>query len=262
MSKKIVVGVWKDKLSYKDSLSMATNLLKKCDGLNVSGFIASVAPAPYAAAATNELLKGSPISVTYQDVHWAADTGSYMGSTPIRLLSEVSIKTCMVGHSERRRFFGETSDDRFRKITGLLNAGILPILCIGDNVEDWTERREILRSQLSEDLGTASDRPIDPNSIIIAYEPVWAISTWRSDMPLPTGEDVGRMLKLVREVAQEVSGRDCSDSSVLFGGSVGPTNAEEYFSTPGVDGALVGAASLNPDSMYQVFKAASNAWSI
>lgn len=261
MSEKIVVGVWKDKLTYNESRKLAEELVSKCAGLNMSNFTASIAAAPYAAITIREIFEKSLLTVTYQDVHWPCNTGTYMGSSPIRLLLEQGIQTCMVGHSERRRFFGESAKDRYLKLGALIDAGITPILCIGDDVTNWEERSEILRTQLSGDLGVDTDRPIDLSKIIIAYEPVWAISTWRSDQPLPTGEEVGKMLELVREIAHRVTNMDISSTSFLFGGSVSPANAEEYFSVQSVDGALVGGASLKAESMYEVYKAASEAWS-
>ena len=257
---KIVVGVWKDKLGLAESSAIARELGDLCSDLDVSGFVAAVAPAPYAAFQVNAILQDSPLDVVYQDVHWPAVTGSYMGSTPIRVLPEMGIRYSMVGHSERRRFFGEDDASIRRKLAGLVGNDLVPILCVGDDVEDWSERREILQTQIAGALRSPGLEPVDIRRIVIAYEPVWAISTWRSDRALPTGEEVAAMLNLVRDITREVTDSDVLGTRFLFGGSVGPANADEYFAVDGVDGALVGGASLKADSMAAVFRSASRAW--
>jgi triosephosphate isomerase len=259
--RKVIVGVWKDRLSLNESVRMAEELSRLCKDLTPSSVVSAVAPAPYAAHDVCELLKRSAIQVVYQDVHWPARDGSYIGSTPIRVVSELGVRFSLVGHSERRRFFGEKDADINCKLVGLIDAGIHPILCVGDDVEDWAERRKILVRQLTGALRSNTGGQINIRQLTIAYEPVWAISTWRSDRSLPSGEEVGAMLALVREVTQEVTGGTVEDTSFLFGGSVGPSNADEYFATPGVDGALVGGASLKAGSMAAVFRSGAAAWS-
>lgn len=258
---KFVVGVWKDRLSIRESVEMARQLSSLCQGLMASRFIPAVAPAPFAAVPVCDALKGSPIDVIYQDVHWSAGEGSYIGSTPIRVLPELGISVALVGHSERRRFFGETNDDIHKKLSGLIAAGVHPILCVGDDVDDLNERRRILTEQLHGALCPSRGDQINISQLTVAYEPVWAISTWRTARSLPSGEEVADMLALTRQVTAAVTSCDTSQTSFLFGGSVGPTNADEYFANPGVDGALVGGASLRADSMATVFEAASRAWS-
>ena len=261
LPKKIVVGVWKDRLFLQESASMANKLHDLCRDLQTSGVLAAVAPPPYAAHVVCEALRDSPVRVVYQDVHWPAQSGSYIGSTPISVLQELDVQATLVGHSERRRFFGETDIDINRKLAGLLDNRIHPILCVGDNVEDWAQRRSILAEQIEGALRPKEGIEIDVERITIAYEPVWAISTWRSESPLPTGREVARMLELVREVPEEIMAAPIWRTAFLFGGSVGPSNADEYFSTRGVDGALVGGASLDAASMTIVFQAAADAWS-
>ena len=265
---------------------MANKLHDLCRDLQTSGVLAAVAPPPYAAHVVCEALRDSPVRVVYQDVHWPAQSGSYIGSTPISVLQELDVQATLVGHSERRRFFGETDIDINRKLAGLLDNRIHPILCVGDNVEDWAPRGEavglrafqqqeyprraacVRRARRNEGVSSIEGalRPkegieIDVERITIAYEPVWAISTWRSESPLPTGREVARMLELVREVTEEIMAAPIGRTAFLFGGSVGPSNADEYFSTRGVDGALVGGASLDAASMTIVFQAAADAWS-
>jgi triosephosphate isomerase len=177
------------------------------------------------------------------------------------MLKELGIAMCMVGHSERRRFFGETDEDIYKKLVACIASDVLPILAIGDAEESLDARRRVLREQLVRGLGLdGNSEPVDLGRLAIAYEPVWAISTWRSNRALPSGKEVSDMLQLVRETLDEESSLRASDVAVLFGGSVSPDNAEDYFAQEGVDGALVGGASLTVGSLSAIFRIARRAW--
>jgi len=222
---------------------------------------AAASPSPIATVEVMNQLKGSTIQVIYQDVHWPAESGSYIGTTSIKMLQELGITKSIVGHSERRRFFCEDNDSIYRKLLACLESGIIPILCIGDSETDKQTRNKVLREQLKGVLGRELTPRVDISRIAIAYEPIWAISTWRDKRPLPTGQEVRDMLDNVRGLLEEVSDQDSSQCSLLFGGSVNPNNALEYFSEPSVDGALVGGASLDAESMASIFEAGLQAWS-
>jgi triosephosphate isomerase len=259
MKRKIVVGVWKDKLSIAESVRQAQELSKIFRG-KVLCFDACITPSPVALLSVKKAVQGESIKVIAQDVHWPDPKRSYIGSTSISMLQEIGINICMVGHSERRRFFGETNDDVYKKLKACIEAGIYPILAIGDAEDSLTARRNFLIGQLREGLGISTDEPIDISKIAVAYEPVWAISTWRSDKPLPIGKEVSDMLALVEQILREECKMDTSRAPLLFGGSVAPENAEDYFSQGNVDGALVGGASLRVNSMARVFQIAQESW--
>lgn len=176
------------------------------------------------------------------------------------MLKDIGIKMCMVGHSERRKVFGETNQDINRKLVALVEAGIYPILAFGDEEEDWTKRRAVLVTQLRGALGVGTDTPVDITKIALAYEPVWAISTWRTNAPLPTGKEVFDMLELVRDIVTTDCKLPIKGVPTLFGGSVAPNNADEYFAQPNCDGALVGGASLKVDSLLSIYNSAQKAW--
>jgi len=259
MKRKIIVGVWKDKLLPSEAERQAAELARIYKGQCLP-FDACVAPSPVALRAVNNITNNDPIITVAQDVHWLDPKRSFIGSTSIPMLKEIGINMCMVGHSERRGYFGETDEDIYKKLIGLIDAGVYPILAIGDTVTDVPTRKKILTEQLVGALKPASEKPVDISKIAIAYEPVWAISTWRSDSPLPVGSEVTEMINLVDTILKEDCQFDTSNTPLLYGGSVAPKNAEDYFSYKNVDGALVGGASLTVESLSRVFEIAKEVW--
>jgi triosephosphate isomerase len=261
MNRKIVVGVWKDKLTLSESVRQAGELSGMFNNEQL-GFDACIAPAPIALASVKNATLDSSIQAIAQDVHWPDTSRSYIGSTSIPMLKELDVRICMVGHSERRRFFGETDEDIHKKLVALISKGIFPILAIGDAEDSLEERRRVLKGQLVGGLGLGGEHPVDLCQLAIAYEPVWAISTWRSDRALPTGKEVVEMLGLVRDLLSQLCDVDPTHVPILFGGSVSPENGEDYFAQEDVDGALVGGASLTVESMSSVFRMAQAAWPV
>ena len=256
---RILVGVWKDKLTPSTAVALARSLRAKYAGERLPGLI-GVAPPPVATMAVQEALRGGPVEVVYQDVHWLDPKSSFIGSTSVGMLRELGIRFSIVGHSERRRFFGDTDQAVCRKLAACLEAGITPILCLGDEDTDLDARRRTLTAQARASLGAGTGAAIDCARIAIAYEPVWAISTWRTDQPLPTGAEVEGMLAMVRDIVAAVTGQSVDRTPFLFGGSVGPKNVDDYFACRGVQGALVGGASLTLDSYDALVRAAKTAW--
>lgn len=256
---RLLVGVWKDKLTPGKAVALAESLKAKYAGQRLPGLI-GVAPPPLATMAVQAALRGGPVEVVYQDVHWPEPKSSFIGSTSVAMLSELGVRYSIVGHSERRRFFGDTDAAVCRKLAACCEAGITPIVCLGDEDTDLDARRRTLTAQARGSLGVGTSAPIDVARIAIAYEPVWAISTWRTDQPLPTGRDVEAMLDMVRAIVADVTGQSIAATPFLFGGSVGPKNVDDYFACRGVQGALVGGASLTLESYDALVRAATRAW--
>jgi triosephosphate isomerase len=178
----------------------------------------------------------SGATVFAQSVHWAAD-GAYTGEISAAMLLELGVTGSLVGHSERRQYFGETDELVFMRAEGALAAGLRVIACVGET-EAERERGEteaVLRRQ----VGVLPRH----DGLVIAYEPVWAIGTGRT----ATAEIAQEAHELIKSVL---------DVRVLYGGSVKPENAEELLAQPAVDGALVGGASLDPDSFLAICQAA------
>ena len=260
LKRKIVVGVWKDKLLPSQSLEQATALSEIFKDKDLC-FDACVAPSPVSLIGVQNIVKQiGAIKAIAQDVHWPDSKRSFIGSTSIAMLKEIGIDMCMIGHSERRRIFNETNEDINKKLLACIDSDIYPILAIGDDVIDYDERKKILIDQLTGALCPNEESTVDVTKIAIAYEPVWAISTWRSAQALPNGKEVDEVMNLVADILVDTCKFNIDSTPLLYGGSVAPSNAEEYFSQKIVDGALVGGASLKVDSLATVFNIAQNIW--
>ncbi len=182
----------------------------------------------------------SGLTVFAQNVHWA-DEGAYTGEVSVGMLRELGVAGSLVGHSERRQYFGETDESVARRVTAALGGGLDVIACVGESLEERESGQTelVLRLQAEAIRDAAGAHP----RLVIAYEPVWAIGTGRTATP---------------EIAQEAHAfiRSVIDVPVLYGGSVKPENAAELLTQPAVDGALVGGASLDPDSFAAICRAA------
>jgi len=195
--------------------------------------------------------RGSRVEVYAQNMHQEPE-GAYTGEISAPMLSELDVRGVVLGHSERRAMFGETDRALALKVAAALEAGLAPILCVGETEaerdEGDTERK--LRHQIGEDLAGI---PVERLSeVVIAYEPIWAIGTGRVATPEQAQDAVAFVRALVGGRSQEAAER----VRILYGGSVKPENATELLGLPDVDGALVGGASLDPESFAEIVAAA------
>ena len=193
----------------------------------------------------------TPIGVLAQNVH-EAEAGAFTGEVSIPMLADLGVAGAIVGHSERRQLFGETDEALARKVPALLDAGLLPILCCGEteSERDADETEAVLERQVTADLAAVADS--DLSRLVIAYEPIWAIGTGRTATPDQAEEAIGFIRGLI-------AGRDEAAGQatrILYGGSVKPDNAAELFAREGIDGGLVGGASLDPDDFTAICAAA------
>jgi len=202
-----------------------------------------VCPPFLALGAVRETLEGSPIRLGAQDVHWEAK-GAFTGEVSTAMLKDVGCTAVILGHSERRHIMGETNEMVNRKVKACLAAGLLPIVCVGELLEERNMgvTREVVERQIAK--GFDGLTPEEVAKTVIAYEPVWAIGTGKT---------------ATREMAQEAHAliKSVLDVPVLYGGSVKPENAAEILAEPAVDGALVGGASLDVESFGAICLAAS-----
>jgi triosephosphate isomerase len=195
--------------------------------------------------------RGSGVQVYAQTMHEAAE-GAFTGEVSTAMLSELDVHGAILGHSERRQLFGETDRALQAKVPAALAAGLVPLLCVGETEEEReageTDRK--LRHQVQEGLEkVATDQLGD---VVIAYEPIWAIGTGKNATPEQAQEAIGFVRALVADRDPEQAGR----TRILYGGSVKPDNAAELLALPDVDGALVGGASLDPESFAAIIAAA------
>jgi triosephosphate isomerase (TIM) len=199
-----------------------------------------------------ERLAGSGVAVYAQNMH-QEDSGAFTGEVSAAMLLETGVDGAVLGHSERRSYYGETDRALQEKVPRALEAGLRPILCVGET-EDERERGETerkLRHQVQEGLEDVPDERLA--EVVIAYEPVWAIGTGR----VATPEQAQEAIAFVRALVADRSSDAAESVRVLYGGSVKPDNAAEILAQPDVDGALVGGASLDPDAFARIVAAAA-----
>jgi triosephosphate isomerase len=199
-----------------------------------------VCPPFVSLAAAVQVLAGTEIAVAAQNVHWAIE-GAFTGEVSPAMLRELGVYGAIVGHSERRQYFGETDETVARRVHAALDAGLFVIACVGESEEEREagQTELVLRLQVEAIADVTGD---DAANLVVAYEPVWAIGTGKTATP---------------ELAQEAHAyvKSLLDVPVLYGGSVKPENAGELLSQPSVDGALVGGASIDVDSFAAICRA-------
>jgi triosephosphate isomerase len=211
----------------------------------------AVCPPYLALHAAVDSARGSRVQVYAQNMHHAAE-GAFTGEVSAPMLTELGVHGVILGHSERREMFGETDRALQLKVPAALAAGLVPILCVGETEEEReagdTERK--LRHQVQEDLARVDTAQL--GDVVIAYEPIWAIGSGRVATPDQAQEAIGFIRALVADRSREQAER----TRVLYGGSVKAENSSEILTLPDVDGALVGGASLDPESFASIVESA------
>jgi triosephosphate isomerase len=189
--------------------------------------------------------------VAAQNMHEQPD-GAYTGEVSAPMLQELGVDGVILGHSERRQYFNESDDALARKVLVALDAGLEPILCVGESLtqRESGETEALLTRQVAADLAGVPDDRLA--GVVIAYEPIWAIGTGRT----ATTEQAEEAIALIRGLIESRSAEAAAAIRILYGGSVKPENAEELVSQPDVDGALVGGASLDPEDFAAIVAAA------
>ena len=218
MRKPIIAGNWK----MNNTVAAGTALVKE------------LAP----------LVKGTNIHVGAQNVHWEK-SGAFTGEISAEMLTELGVEYVVIGHSERREMFGETDEYVNKRAKAALAAGITPIICCGETLEtrEAGTTNDFVSGQIKAALEGLTAQQVA--SLVIAYEPIWAIGTGKS----ASQDDAQKMCKVVRDVVAADFGQEVADKvRVQYGGSVKPENVAEYMACPDVDGALVGGASLEAES--------------
>ncbi len=247
---KFVCGNWKMHKTVAESVALVKELAA---GLGDAAGKVQVAVAPPFTAlhAVAQALRGTAIEVSGQDVFWEVQ-GAFTGEVSAPMLAEAGCRHGIVGHSERRQFFGET-DETVRKKTGaLLKAGLTPIVCVGETLAEREAGRtlEVVDRQVRQGLAGLSGQEL--GKITIAYEPVWAIGTGKT----ATTAQAQEVHAAIRKILRELGGTVADAMRIQYGGSVKPDNARELMSQPDVDGALVGGASLKAPDFLAIVKGA------
>jgi triosephosphate isomerase len=205
-----------------------------------------------ALAVAVEKATGSGVKVLAQNMH-QAEEGAFTGEVSARMLVDLGVDGVVLGHSERRQHFGETDRALQEKVPAALDAGLLPILCVGETEEEFEagETQRKLRHQVQEGLEKVADERLA--DVVIAYEPIWAIGTGRNATP----EQAEEAIAFIRALVGDRSKQAAQAVRILYGGSVKAANAAEIMAQPDVDGALVGGASLDPAEFAEIVAAAA-----
>lgn len=211
-----------------------------------------ICPPATALSPLRELVEGGRVQLGAQNVHWEAK-GAFTGELSPSMLGELCTFV-IIGHSERRAMFGETDGTVSKKLSSSLSEGLRPILCVGESLQqrEAGETGTFIAGQVNAALDGLSESEI--NRIVIAYEPIWAIGTGRAATPDDAAAVIDGTIRAT--LANSFSQSAAGEMRVLYGGSVKPENANSFFKLDGIDGALVGGASLDPDSFLAIVEAA------
>lgn len=248
MRSKIVAGNWKMNKTLAETETLLAELAAKLPDTNAE---VMVAPAYVNLAGAVHTLQASKIEVITQNMHFAV-SGAYTGEISADMLLDIGVDTAIIGHSERRAYFGETDEILAKKVVAALDKGIRVMFCFGEELEDRTSGNhfKVVESQLKNALFSLDASAW--SKIILAYEPVWAIGTGETASP----EQAQEMHAFIRKTIGEAFNSAIANGvSILYGGSVKPGNAVEIFSKPDVDGGLIGGASLIADDFIAIIKA-------
>ena len=250
MRRPCVAGNWKMHKTVEESLSLVKELIL---GLGDIKSVDNVIFPPFTALAkVADQLEGSSISLGAQNLFWEQQ-GAFTGEISPQMIAEVADHV-IIGHSERRAYFQDTDEAVNKKIRAALGAGLRPILCVGETLEENEAGKtgQVVKRQLAAALDGLGEEHL--KDMMVAYEPVWAIGTGRA----ATSEGANQVIKtyIREEIAQLISSEIAQELRVLYGGSVKPENAGDFFKQPDIDGALVGGASLKAGAFIEITKAA------
>lgn len=249
MRKKIIAGNWKMNKTPSEAVALVNEMKDKVAGAECD---VVVCPTAVCLPGVIEAAKGSNIAVGAQNVHFK-ENGAYTGELAANMLTELGVKYVIIGHSERRQYFGETDETVNARTIAAVAAGLTPIVCVGESlaeremgVTDDTVRRQTKIAFLNIDAK-------DAQNIIIAYEPVWAIGTGKT----ATAEQADEVCGIIRETIKGLYGDDVAEKiRIQYGGSMNAKNAEELLSKPNIDGGLIGGASLKTEDFSIIVAAA------
>jgi triosephosphate isomerase len=244
----VIAGNWKMNPLGDGARALAEALRGSIDA--VSSVERVLCPPFVYLAVVRDALAGSSIGIGAQDAFWE-DTGAYTGEVSAAMLTELA-QYVIVGHSERRTYFGETDETVRRKVEAALRHDLRPIVCVGETLaqREGGETADVLRRQIEDGLG-GLELPVD---IIIAYEPVWAIGTGRAATDAIAEDACGQIRLLIAEGHGPAVARGVR---ILYGGSVTAANAADFLTQPDIDGALVGGASLKADEFTAIVRLAA-----
>lgn len=246
MRKKIIAGNWKMNKTNTEAVEMLTELKELVKGIDNVGIIIG---APFTALSDAvKAVKGSNIAIAAENVY-PKDSGAYTGEVSPVMLKSIGVEYVILGHSERREYFKESDEFINEKVKAVLAAGMLPILCIGEKLEERESGKtaEVTETQIRGGLKDLTAE--EAKKVIVAYEPVWAIGTGRTATP----EMAQKTHRQVRDVLVSMFGNETAEEMIIqYGGSMKPDNAVELLAQKDIDGGLIGGASLKASSFAEI----------
>jgi triosephosphate isomerase (TIM) len=252
MRTKVIAGNWKMNKDIDDSIELVNGIKNLSPGLP-SGVKVVLCPPFTSLIVVHRLLQGTAIALGAQNMY-LEDEGAFTGEISPRMLKSAGCRYVILGHSERRQYFGESNDFINKKARKALSAGLVPIICVGETLEEREKgiTEKVISVQVKGVLKEIA--ATDLEKCIMAYEPVWAIGTGKTATP----DQAVEVHQLIRKLIGQLHSWAVAEKVVIqYGGSVKPENAETLLSKPDIDGALVGGACLKADSFAQIIKAAA-----
>ena len=252
MRKLLIAANWKMYKTPAEAQAFFHSFLPLVKGQDGSDIVVC-APSVDLAAALHAV-KNSQVSIGAQNMHFA-DEGAFTGEISASMLVSMGVSHVIIGHSERRQYFGETDETVNKKLSTALKRGLVPIVCVGEREEqrESGETEEVVCRQISRALLQIDPATLGP--MVIAYEPIWAIGTGKTATPIVAAE----AHLIIRSEVARIVGRSIADAlRILYGGSVKPENCHALMSQPEIDGALIGGASLDPHSLAAIVRAGAN----
>ncbi len=237
-----IAGNWKMNKTTSEAIAFVNELkdsVKEINDVEIGVFPPALAVVPVC-----EALKGTNITVGTQNLHWE-ESGAYTGELSADMILDAGCEYVLIGHSERRQYFGETDETVNKKLKKALAKGLKPIVCVGENLEEREagKAEEVVKTQITDGFKDISEE--DSKKIVIAYEPVWAIGTGKTATP-ETAQEIHSM---IRSLYADIFSQESADAlRIQYGGSVKPDNVKEIMAQEDIDGALVGGAALKVDS--------------
>ena len=244
MRKKIIAGNWKmnkNPEETKEYFKVFNDLVKDCEN-------EVIICTPFIDLFTAKEATGVNVAIGAQNMHFE-DKGAFTGEVSGKMLKDIDIKYVIIGHSERREYFNETDESVNKKIKAALNHELVPILCVGETLEEREAEKAKAKvvSQVVKDF--AEIEAADAEKVIIAYEPIWAIGTGKT----ASSEDANEACKWIRDEIRNLYGEEVAENiEILYGGSVKSSNSKELFEMSDIDGGLVGGASLQPEEFAKI----------
>ena len=250
--KPVIAANWKMNKTHLEGMHYIEDLRNRLDDRDYRNVDVVVCPPFTALRTVQTTIDGAdiPVALGAQDVHWL-DSGAYTGEVSGPMLVKLTVRYVIIGHSERREYFGETDDIVNRKVKAVIAHGLTPIMCVGETLDEREAGNTEKKAEGQVRAGLAGVDKAAVGRMVIAYEPIWAIGTGRNATP----EDAEAVCALIRATVADVAGPEAGEGiRIQYGGSVKAGNARSIMEQPNVDGALVGGASLDPEEFSMIVR--------